>query len=70
MANLRTQGPAISEDQPLQECTEWDNVRMLDEQFVECEFQAANVSSRRQVLGERRKASGFEVITQIQFPCF
>ena len=24
-----------------QECTEWDNVRMLDEQFVECEFQVA-----------------------------
>ena len=26
-----------------EECTEWDNVRMLDEQFVECEFQVRRV---------------------------
>ena len=25
------------------ECTEWDNVRMLDEQYVESEFQALQI---------------------------
>ncbi|CAE7949327.1 zmynd10, partial [Symbiodinium sp. KB8] len=48
------------------ECTEWDNVRMLDEQFVECEFQICMcVISIIRFLTDHRVAVPLAVTTRL-----